>query len=395
MKTELKFWAEQRTEKIEEMKNLVDTAKKEQRALTEEQIAAFEELKKAVSAIDATIAAEETAREEEIEVSEERKIKTTPENEENKETTETKEIRAFANHVRSKVLKLETRSDNLDMGSNGAIIPTTIAQKIIEKVKEICPIYSMAEIYHIKGKLVVPYYGPDGSDDITCAYTAEFTELTSKSGKFTSVELGGYLAGSLVKISRSLINNNEFGDRALTDFVVNHMAEAIKEFIEGELLKGTGTNTCEGILIGSENVLTSGTAEQIKPDDLIDMQESIPDRYQSGAVWIMHPSTRATLRKFKDTQGNFMLNPDLTSTWGYTLLGKPVYTSEAMPTAETSGKAIIYGDMKGLTVNVHEEMDIQILNDNYATQHAVGVVGWLELDSKVTDQQKLAVLQVQ
>jgi hypothetical protein len=43
---------------------------------------------------------------------------------------------------------------------------------------------------------------------------------------------------------------------------------------------------------------------------------------------------------------------------------------------------------------LHEEVAIQILNELYASQHAIGVVGWLEVDSKVTDQQKLAVLEI-
>ncbi|MDR0405017.1 MAG: hypothetical protein LBH37_04475 [Oscillospiraceae bacterium] len=46
MTNNFKFLTEQRAEKVEEMRKLVDTAKSEKRALTEEQVTLFEELKK-------------------------------------------------------------------------------------------------------------------------------------------------------------------------------------------------------------------------------------------------------------------------------------------------------------------------------------------------------------
>lgn len=41
----------------------------------------------------------------------------------------------------------ETRA--LDVANNGAIIPAHIANKIIETVKELSPIYSMCTIYNV------------------------------------------------------------------------------------------------------------------------------------------------------------------------------------------------------------------------------------------------------
>ena len=63
-----------------------------------------------------------------------------------------------------------------------------------------------------------------------------------------------------------------------------------------------------------------------------------------------------------------------------------------MPVMAASAKTVLYGDLSGLSVNVRENIQIQVLQEKYATQHAVGVVAWLELDSKVTDSQKMATL---
>ena len=56
--------------------------------------------------------------------------------------------------------------------------------------------------------------------------------------------------------------------------------------------------------------------------------------------------------------------------------------------------AIYYGDMSGLAVKTSEDVSIQILNEKYATQHAVGVIAWVEIDAKVENAQKIAALKM-
>ena len=50
-----------------------------------------------------------------------------------------------------------------------------------------------------------------------------------------------------------------------------------------------------------------------------------------------------------------------------------------------------YGDFSGLAITEIEAMEIQILLEKFATQHAIGVVGYSELDAKVENTQKIAV----
>ena len=66
--------------------------------------------------------------------------------------------------------------------------------------------------------------------------------------------------------------------------------------------------------------------------------------------------------------------------------------SENMEGMEAGKTAIVYGDMSGLAVKLSEAMEIQILREKFATQHAVGVVAWMEFDAKVENAQKLAKL---
>ena len=65
-----------------------------------------------------------------------------------------------------------------------------------------------------------------------------------------------------------------------------------------------------------------------------------------------------------------------------------------MPKMAAGKTAIIYGDMSGLAVKVSEDMNIEVLREKFATEHAIGVVGWLEMDSKIENEQKIAVLKM-
>lgn len=63
-----------------------------------------------------------------------------------------------------------------------------------------------------------------------------------------------------------------------------------------------------------------------------------------------------------------------------------------MPEIAASAKAVVYGDMSGLFSNLRPGIELQMLNEKYADEHAVGVVAWYEVDTKVVEQQKVAVL---
>ncbi len=282
----------------------------------------------------------------------------------------------------------ETRADsNWTPASNGAVIPSSIANKIIEKVKNISPIYSMSTKYNVAGTLSIPYYDEtDGT--ITVGYQDEFSDITATSGKLKSVSLTGYLVGALTKVSRSLMNNSAFD---ILGYVINKLAEAVALWIDKEIINGT-TSKIEG-LSAAKNVITSASATAITADELIDLQDTVPDVFQPNAIWVMSSKARSLIRKLKDGDGNFLLNKDATSKWGYTLFGRPVYLSDAVG-FEKGKPAIYYGDFSGLAVKMTENFNVEVLREQFATQHAVGVVAWLELDAKIENDQKLAVLKL-
>lgn len=374
----LKKLTEQKSEKQKAMKDLIEAADAEERTLNEEEMEKFEALEKEIRAIEMSIRAIESTRELDKEDHPEE------DHPEEDQDTEQRDIEEFDAYLRGKI---EERVDtNLTKTDNGAIIPTSIANKIIQKVVDICPIYRDADRYNVKGSLQIPYYD-ETTKDIKMEYCDEFTDGESNSGKFGSITLTGFLARAITDVSKSLINNSSFN---VVDFVINRMATSIAKFLEKELLNGTDAKV-EGLSKVTQTV-TAASATVVTSDEIIDLQESIPDEYQANAYFIMNKKTRTAIRKLKDGQGNYLLNKDANSRWGYTLFGKDVYTSANMDEMAAGKRAILYGDFKGLAVKVSEDINIEVLREAKARQHAVEVLGFVEFDAKIQNAQMIAAL---
>ena len=296
------------------------------------------------------------------------------------------EEKAFENYIRGVVNNRDT-AYNMTLSDNGAVIPTTIANRIIKKVYDISPILERSTKYNVKGKLELPYYDVS-TQTITVAWANEFEELTSSVGKLKSIELNGYLAGALTLISRSLINNSQFD---IVAFVVDEMAYSIHRFIENVLLNGNGSVAGLSTLT---NVKVTASETAVTSNELIEAQGKVKDVFQANAIWIMSPTTRTAIRELKDNYGRYLLQDDISLPFGKSLLGKPIYVSDNMPDMSAGKNAIYYGDMKGLATKFSEDINIQVLREKYATQHAIGVVGWLEFDSAVEDAQKIVAVKM-
>ena len=370
---------EKRNELQSKMEEILNRAKVENRAMNDEEIKDFDNVEKEIKNIDATLERIKITNKMEKKIVEDKK----------ELTQEEKDIKNFATFIRNFVNGIQNDT-NLTKGDNGVVIPKTIARQIIDKVIEISPLYASATKYNAKGTLAVPKYD-DTTDDVTVAYATEFDELVSHSGKFATVELTGFLIGALTKISKSLLNNSDFN---LTEYVINKMAEKFKLFYEGEMINGTSTKI-SGIVgsYDSTNMkVVLSNKSSVTADELIDIQETVPDEFQANAYWIMNRDTRKKIRKLKDSDGNYILNRAFNEKWDYELLGKPVYCSEKVEKLGTATKPVIfYGDFSGLAVKETEEMEIQVLVEKFATQHAIGVCGYSELDAKVENTQKIAV----
>jgi HK97 family phage major capsid protein len=374
-------FTEQRNNFITEMESLVNKAEQETRSLTGNEATRYNELKAKVTAIDTAAKHKKELRALEIQ--------------NGGNDSQKDEIREFDSMLRQLGGGMPEVRANVTYGSNGAIIPTSIIPKIIDKVENISPLFAAATKYAVKGDITIPFVNTSDGD-ITVAFADEFSVLNGSAIKFSSITLKGYLAAALVLVSKQMINNTNFD---IVSYIINYIAKKIAAFTENFLING---NTVKNVKSGLKNSVTqqvTTAAGAITTDTLIDIQDAIPDAYQGNACFIMSPKTRTAIRKLKDGQGNYILVTDFSNSnpTGWNLLGKPVYITDnikSIAEAAAGEDVIYYGDFSGLAVKTGESAEIQVLNELYAPQNAVGLNVWFEMDCTVEDTQKIAKLSI-
>lgn len=366
-----KLLEEQRAAKVKEMEGMLDKAKLEERAMSEEETRAFEDLEKAIGEIDATMQAEERARGRE-------KFKKKSED----ETQEQLEERAFVNFVAGNIEELRAGEIQLTQGNNGSIVPTSIANKIIKAVRDMVPFLQLADVVQTNGTLSVPVYGEDSTNYIDADYVSEGTDLTDNVGKFTTIDLTGYVLGALALVSKKLANNTDID---VVGFIVNQVAQAMAEKLETEFVNGTN-GKITGILEATK-AITTGASVAVTYDELVSLKHSLKQRFRNSGVFIMNPATYTAICKLKDANGQPYFKED-----EYKILGQKVIETDSMPTIAPGAKAIVFGDLTGYTIKATAAVEVQVLREKFATKNMLGILAFGEYDAKITDSKKIAVL---
>jgi HK97 family phage major capsid protein len=365
---------EQRNTLLDEMDSLVKKAKEETRAFSDDESNRFETIKSEITKIDKTLKAEEEAR-----ALESKRTKVTTGEEDQRALKIAEEERAFLQFVQ------EGRATNMPASTNGSIIPLSVANKIVDKVVQLSPILAKTTKFNVTGDLIFPTYD---YTQHTTAYATEFAAVTASNGAFGQVKLTSLIVGTLAKIGRSLINRTDID---VLSYVISAIAKSIATFLEKELVSGVGgAGKVQGLAqVAAGQQQVGITTLVITSDELVALQMKVPQVYQADACWIMNPTTLAYIQSLKATTGQFLMGNTLSENGRWMLLGKEVCISDNIPVNGVTNLCIFYGDMSGLYVKMTHDVQVQVMNEIYAAEYAVGIAAFVELDAAIVETQKI------
>lgn len=174
-------------------------------------------------------------------------------------------------------------------------------------------------------------------------------------------------------------------DDALTDLDL-WLAEEVRDVFAAQegaaFISGNGTNKPKGFLsytmaaeashvwdtIGYLATGVDGDFAAADPaDDLIDLIYAPKAAYRANGRFVMNRRTVSAVRKFKDSNGDYIWQPSLNAGGEATLLGYPVTEAEDMPDIGSDAFAIAFGDFeKGYLIV--DRQGIQVLRDPYSAK---------------------------
>lgn len=212
-----------------------------------------------------------------------------------------------------------------------------------------------------------------------------------------------------------LYANPEVTQKALDDIffdVEGELSQDISEsfaVLEGKaFLSGTGTNQPVGLLtaktsaeadsaraFGTVQHIATGVADNFPAKDpadiLIDLIYSMKAGYRTGAQFMVNSMTLATMRKWKDGQGNYIWQPAIQNGQPGSIFGYGYVTNEDMPSAGAGAIPVVFGNFQQAYV-IFDRMGIRSLRDPYTNKPFVGFYTTKRVGSMIANTQAVKFL---
>ena len=267
--------------------------------------------------------------------------------------------------------EVEKRALTTVQASAGAVVPTETVNKIIEKVKQYCPILDKIELLHIKGLVSVPAEGTT----LDAKVHAQGATISADADTLTNVVLAAYEVTKLVTISKSV---ETMSIDAFENWLVNKIARKVADKIGALIFNGTGTNEAQGINAitwDATNSITVAKTGSLSEANVTGVVALLNGGYFADAEWYMSSST--FFADFHPLMNNSKNNVVTESNGTYRVMGKVVNFDERIAAHEA-----ILGDVyRGYIGNMPE--DVNVTSQFVTRENAYDFLGCAMFDGKV------------
>lgn len=287
-------------------------------------------------------------------------------------------------------LKYGSTSNTLREGTDGAggfLVPDEFEKKIVEALKEKNVLRQLATVTSTKRLMKITKAIGDGH----AVWVPEEGLIPAVSDHFDQITLGAYKLATMVRVSDELLEDSAFD---IEDFIVKAFGERLADAEEEAFLFGDGMGKPLGLVHQLEHVTATENDGEITPDDLLELQHSIPQKYRENAVFLMHDSTIARLRHIRSARGRNIWEEDFTRNTPDRLLGIPVIACASMPRVESGSMAVLFGDFSQYLIGDREHRSVKRLAELYARQGQVGYQVSQRVDGVLLEKKAIAGLRV-
>lgn len=280
----------------------------------------------------------------------------------------------YGQHVRDLEVRLQS--------AGGSAIETTFYDALMIYERTDIPMFAVATVIEAPSGAPVTFPRLTADPSTSGTVTAETSGgIIEADPTISSVNLGAFKYAAATLWSWELDQDNVIG---LEDVIARSLARQLRiTNIGGHLATGTGTVQPWGIVARAGNGGTaSGTTSNTSldtffgPADLIDLKFSLAAGYRARGAFMASSGAFKKLRKFRDSNKQFLFNPSLQAGMPDTFDGDPVYENPSMAAVASISKSVVYGDLSRYFIKRVNPVRVQ-LSDDYkfnTDQRAIKVV---------------------
>jgi HK97 family phage major capsid protein len=258
----------------------------------------------------------------------------------------------------------EIREHAFSMEKRATLVPATATT----------PVNFLDRVYAL-AKLVGPYletsevFQRDSGNDLripvltaysTASEYAAGSAISDSEPTYGSLLLQPAKQAFIVKLANELISDAGFDIEAS---IAENAGVAI----------GTRVNTIvhAAVTAVAGSGVTAGTTNAFTADDLIELAYSVDGmaRMLPGAGYMANTSTVGAIRKLKDGNGSYVLNPVVGGP--DTILGMPIYENPAVADIATGAKAVLFGHWPSVKIST-TGLETSVSSDAYFASDITG-----------------------
>lgn len=234
---------------------------------------------------------------------------------------------------------------------------------------------------------------PQSEGFIWTSVCEDLAEWVPENGKVSIMDATGGLVRQLFRCNKLVVianlTNNYVKDIGFDAevYLTTHLAKSFSMAEENAFINVNSEGT--GILYGTDGAEIGLTTTEISFDNMTKLYLSVKPEYRKNGVWIMNDETALALSTLKDADGSYLWNHN-----SDTIFGKPVHTSEFMPSATPGSLPIAFGDFSHYWIVNHLPLSVQTLTERFTLQHQTGYLAYEFLDGRLTCPESIKVLQI-
>jgi HK97 family phage major capsid protein len=255
------------------------------------------------------------------------------------ERDEAAELRALARgEVAGVDFDLRTATSGTAANAGNTYSNTFVAQ-VIEAMRVRSDFFSKARLLTTGSGETMEWPVKNGRP--TAAQVSENTAYGKSDESWSKTSVGAYKYGVIVEATNEIIDDSQLD---ILGILAQDAGEAVADKVMADLMVGNGTGKPWGWITRSTGAVNAANLAGVTTDNLIDLQHSILRPYRKNAVFMTSDSAVQSLRKLKDTTGNYIWQPSLQAGAPDTILGTSIMTDPNIVTSGAGAKVLVYGD---------------------------------------------------
>lgn len=317
------------------------------------------------------------------------------------------ELKSFTAWARGQASDFEEKAMATDSDPDGGyFVPTAMADGIQMRLRRTSPIRSIANVVSVGGsRYEMMVDRGDAGYEWGGERKAPNETLTPEVNR---IGINVHELSALPKISQRLLNDAAFD---VVSYLTNYVSDRFARAEATAYVIGDGVDKPRGFMTyntaeeadgdRADQTLqfratgVSGGFDGTAPGDvLIDMVHDLQAGYRQSASWVAKSTTAATIAKFKDGDGRYLLQRAMTDDGVLTsILQYPLQEAEDMPEIAAGSLSLAFGDFsRGYTIV--DNSSVTVLRDPYTQKPFVLFYTTKRTGGGVTDYDAIKLLKM-